>query len=153
MISKTLSRKSIAAFVAVAVLSVYSMVALGGGKVPSGELSISGQVTVNGQKAISGGTVFSDSTIVTAEKSSAIVNLSKLGRVELSPNSSLVLSFTDNSVTGMLDKGVANISTVAGISVNITTKDGAVVVDGTQATSFTVSEAWQHGRFHRIRSR
>lgn len=139
MISKSLSRKSIAAFVAVAVMSVYSMVALGGGKVASGELSISGQVTVNGQKAISGGTLFSGSTLVTAENSSAIVSLSKMGRVELSPNSSLVLNFTDNSVTGMLDKGVANISTVAGISVNITTKDGAVVVDGTQATSFTVS--------------
>jgi hypothetical protein len=139
MISKSLSRKSLAAFVSVAVLSVYSMVALAGGKVASGELSIAGQVTVNGQKAISGGTLFSGSTIVTADNGSAIVSLSKMGRVELSPKSSLILNFTDDSVTGMLDKGVAKVSTVAGVSVNITTKDGAVVVDGTQATSFTVS--------------
>jgi ferric-dicitrate binding protein FerR (iron transport regulator) len=139
MISKSLSRKSLAAFVSVAVLSVYSMVALAGAKVASAELLISGQVTVNGQKAISGGTLFSGSTIVTADNSSAIVSLSKMGRVELSPNSSLILNFTEDGVTGMLDKGVASVSTVAGVSVNLATKDGAVVVDGSQATSFTVT--------------
>ena len=139
MISKSLSRKSLAAFVSVAVLSVYSMVALAGAKVASAELLISGQVTVNGQKAISGGTFFSGSTIVTADNSSAIVSLSKMGRVELSPNSSLILNFTEDGVTGMLDKGVASVSTVAGVSVNLATKDGAVVVDGSQATSFTVT--------------
>ncbi|HEX4899663.1 MAG TPA: hypothetical protein VFV61_03975 [Pyrinomonadaceae bacterium] len=139
MISKSLSRKTLAAFVSVAVLSVYSMVALAGAKVASAELSVSGQVTVNGQKVISGGTLFSGSTVVTADSSTAIVSLSKMGRVELSPNSSLILNFTEESVTGMLDKGVAKVSTVAGVSVNITTKDGAVVVDGSQTTSFTVS--------------
>ncbi|MDQ3472568.1 MAG: FecR domain-containing protein [Acidobacteriota bacterium] len=139
MISKSLSRKTLAAFVSVAVLSVYSMVALAGAKVASGELSVSGQVTVNGQKVISGGTLFSGSTVVTANNSTASVSLSKMGRVELSPNSSLILNFTEESVTGMLDKGVAKVSTVAGVSVNIATKDGAVVVDGSQATSFTVS--------------
>ena len=85
MISKSWSRKTIAASLAVAVLSVYSMVALAapGAKAASGELSVSGQVTVNGQMVISGGTLFSDSVITTAQKSSATVNISKLGRVEL----------------------------------------------------------------------
>jgi hypothetical protein len=141
MISKTWSRKPIAAFLSVAVLSVYSMIALASpeAKVPSGELSISGQVTVNGQKVISGGTLFSDSAIVTSDKSSATVNISKLGRVMLAPNSSLKISFTDKALTGQLDSGIASVSTLAGISVNITTKDGSVVVDGSQATSFTVT--------------
>ncbi|MCM3904925.1 MAG: FecR family protein [Pyrinomonadaceae bacterium] len=145
MISKTLSRKTIAAFLSVAVLSVYSMIALASpeAKVPSGELSIFGQVTVNGQKAISGGTLFSDSVIVTSDSSSATVNLSKVGRVQLAPNSSLTLSFTDTAITGQLDSGTASVSTLAGISVNLTTKDGSVVVDGTQATSFTVNA--KHG--------
>ena len=67
------------------------------------------------------------------------MNISKLGRVQLSPNSSLMLSFTDKALTGQLDSGIANVSTLAGISVNLTTKDGAVVVDGSQATSFTVN--------------
>ncbi len=139
MISKTWSRKPIAACVAVAVLSVYSMVVLASptAKASSGELSVSGQVTINGEKVVSG-TVFSDSLIATSEKSSATVNLSKLGRVELAPNSGLKLSFTDNSVMGLLENGSANVSTLAGNSVNFTTKDGVVMVDGSQTTSFTV---------------
>jgi len=138
MISKTWSRKPIAACLAVAVLSVYSMVVLASPAAKaSGELSVSGQVTVNGENVISG-TVFSDSLIATAEKSSATVNLSKLGRVELAPNSGLKLSFTEKTVDGLLENGSANVSTLAGNSVNFTTKDGVVVVDGSQTTSFTV---------------
>ena len=140
MISKTWSRKSIATVVAVAVLSVYSMVVLAApGAKASGELSVSGQVTVNGQKVISGGTVFTDSTISTAAQSSASVNISKVGRVELSPNSNLRLSFAEKSITAMLETGSAQVSTLTGTTVNLTTKDGTVVVDGSQATSFTVS--------------
>jgi len=141
MISKTWSRKPIAACVAVAILSVYSMVVLASpaAKAPSGELKVSGTVTVNGESVISGGTLFSDSVITTADKSMATVNLSKLGRVELSPNSSLRISFTEKGITGLLDSGSAHVSTLGGVTVNFTTKDGAVVVDGSQATSFTVS--------------
>ena len=140
MISKTWSRKSIATAVAVAVLSVYSMVVLAApGAKASGELSVSGQVTVNGQKVISGGTVFSDSTIITEAQSSALVSISKVGWVELSPKSSLRLSFAENSITAMLETGSAQVSTLAGTTVNLTTKDGTVVVDGSQPTTFTVS--------------
>jgi ferric-dicitrate binding protein FerR (iron transport regulator) len=141
MISKTWSRKPIAACVAVAILSVYSMVVLASpaAKAPSGELSIAGQVTINGENVVSGGTVFSDSIITTAEKSSATVNLSKVGRVELAPSSNLKLSFTDKSINGLLDNGTAHVSTLAGTSVSFTTKDGVVAVDGSQATSFTVN--------------
>jgi len=140
MISKTWSRKPIAACVAVAILSLYSMVVLASpaAKAPSGELSVSGVVAVNGENALAGGTVFSDSLITTAEKSSATVNLSKLGRVEMSAKSGLRLSFTENNITGLLENGSANFSTLAGISVSITTKDGVVTVDGSQPTSFTV---------------
>ena len=140
MISKSWSRKSIATAVAVAVLSVYSMVVLAApGAKASGELSVSGQVTVNGQKVVSGGTVFSDSTISTAAQSSASVSISKVGRVELAPNSNLRLSFADNSITGVLETGSAQVATLTGTTVNLTTKDGTVIVDGSQATTFTVS--------------
>ena len=144
MISTTWSRKSIAACVAVAVLSAYSMVVLASpGAKASGELSVSGQVTVNGQKAISGGTVFSDSVVITSDNSSATVSMSKLGRVELAPNSSLRLSFADNNISASLEGGSANVSTLAGVTVSLTTKDGLVSVDGSKATSFTVDAA--HG--------
>jgi len=141
MISKTWSRKPVAALVAMAILSVYSMVVLASpaAKAPSGELSIAGQVTVNGETSISGGTLFSDSIINTAENSVATVNLSKLGRLQLMPTSNLKLSFTEKSINGLLDNGTTHVSTLAGTAVNFTTKDGVVVVDGSQATSFTVN--------------
>jgi ferric-dicitrate binding protein FerR (iron transport regulator) len=140
MISKTWSRKSIATAVAVAVLSVYSMVVLAApGAKASGELSVGGQVTVNGQKVMSGGTIFSDSTISTAAQSSASVSISKVGRVELAPNSNLRLSFAGNNITALLDTGSAQVSTFAGTTVSLTTKDGTVIVDGKQATSFTIT--------------
>jgi formylmethanofuran dehydrogenase subunit C len=139
MINKTWSRKFIAMSVAAAVLSVSSMLTLASPGARSGELSVSGDVTVNGQKAISGGTIFSDSVIVTAKSSSAVVSLGKLGRVELLANTSVRLSFADNSISGLMDSGRARVSTPAGVSVNLTTKDGSVMVDGSQVTSFTAS--------------
>lgn len=105
----------------------------------SGELSVSGQVMVDGQKMFSGGTVFSDSTITTAEKSNATVSISKLGHVQLGPNSSLRISFAEKNLTALLETGTATVSTLAGVNVNIATKDGTVVVDGSEATSFTVT--------------
>ena len=127
MISRTWSRKSIAFAVAIAVLSVYSMVALAspGQTKMSGELSVSGQVTVNGTSAISGATVFSDSTVQTAANSSAVVSLGKLGRVELLPNTTVKLSFSAGNISASLDSGRLQVSTLAGTSAIVTTKDGA----------------------------
>jgi len=143
MISRTWSRKSIAFCLAVAVLSVYSMVVLAtpgqmGQTGASGELSATGQVTVNGQNAISGATVFSDSTIETGQSSSAVVSLGKIGRVELLPGTILKLSFNETSVTGNIQSGRVRISTPAGVTASIITKDGSAVADGKQASVFTV---------------
>jgi ferric-dicitrate binding protein FerR (iron transport regulator) len=140
MISKSWSRKSIATVVAVAVLSVYSMLVLAAPSAKaSGALAVSGQVTVNGQRVISGGTIFMDSIISTADQSSASVSISKVGRVDLAANSDLRLSFAANSITATLETGRAQVAILAGITVNLTTKDGTVVVDGSQPTTFTVS--------------
>jgi hypothetical protein len=141
MSSRTWSRKSMAIGLAVAVLSVYSMVVLAtpGQTGTTGELSVSGQVSVNGQNAISGATVFSDSTVTTAKGSSAVVSLGKLSRVEVLPESSVKLSFNETSISGMLDSGRVRVSSGSGVSVNIMTKDGVVVADGSQAAVFTVN--------------
>jgi len=139
MTSRNWSRKSIAFVLAIAVLSVYSMVALAKpGQKNAAELSVSGQVTVNGQAAISGATVFSDSVIATAANSSAVVSLGKLGRVELMQNTTVKLSFTDNNISASLDAGRLNVATVAGVSAIVTTKDGAAVADASQAANFLV---------------
>ena len=139
MTSRNWSRKSIAFVLAIAVLSVYSMVALAKpGQKNAAELSVSGQVTVNGQAAISGATVFSDSVIATAANSSAVVSLGKLGRVELMQNTTVKLSFTDNNISASLDAGRLNVATAAGFSAIVTTKDGAAVADASQAANFLV---------------
>lgn len=54
-----------------------------------------GTVTVNGTNAISGATVFSDSTVTTGQNSSAVVSLGKLGRVEVLPDTTMKLTYTD----------------------------------------------------------
>jgi hypothetical protein len=139
MISRTWSRKSLAFCLAVAVLSLYSMVVLATpGQGPAGELSVSGKVTVNGQSAISGATILSDSTVTTGANSSATISLGKNGRVELLQNSSMKVSFTETSIMGSLDAGRTQVSVPAGVTASITTKDGVVVADGSQATAFTI---------------
>ena len=61
--------------------------------------------------------------------SSAVVSLGKLGRVEVMPNSSLKLSFTDNGVSGTLDSGKVRFSTSSGVTSSVMTKDGSAVAD------------------------
>jgi hypothetical protein len=143
MISRTWSRKSIAFCLAVAVLSVYSMVVLAtpgqtGQTGPSGELSVVGQVTVNGQSAISGATVFTDSTIQTGTSSSAVLSLGRSGRVELLPGTTMKLSFTESGLTGVLEAGRARVSVPAGISAVVNTKDASVIADISQADAFMI---------------
>ncbi|HST53617.1 MAG TPA: hypothetical protein VLJ61_16525 [Pyrinomonadaceae bacterium] len=141
MTSRTWSRTPITLALAIAILCTYSMVALAaqqGQAGPTGDLSVVGEVSVNGTSAISGATVFSDSTITTSQNSSAVVSLGKLGRVELLPNSSLKLSFTDTGVSGMLESGRVRVSSSSGVAATVTTKDGAAVADNNQANVFMV---------------
>lgn len=142
MISRTWSRTPIALCLALAILSMSSMVALAapqqGQTGPSGDLSVVGEVSVNGASAISGATVFTDSTITTAKGSSAVVSLGKLGRVELLPDSSLKLSFNETGVTGTLNSGRVRFSTPSGVVASVMTKDGSAVADSSQPNVFLV---------------
>ena len=142
MISRTWSRTPIAFLLAFAILSTYSMVALAapqqGQTGPSGDLSVVGEVSVNGTSAISGATVFSDSAITTAKGSSAVVSLGKLGRVELLPESSMRLIFTETGVTAALEAGRIRVSSPSGIAAMVNTKDGSAVADMAQPNVFTV---------------
>ncbi|MCA1555198.1 MAG: hypothetical protein LC747_00740, partial [Acidobacteria bacterium] len=68
-----------------------------------------------------------------------VVSLGKLGRVELLPESSLKLNFTDNSITGTLDAGRVRYSTSAGTAASVITKDGSAVADNSLPNVFTVN--------------
>jgi hypothetical protein len=139
MTSNTLTRKFVSVWVAVAILMVYSVVLTAKPMVHTGSLSIVGEVTVDGQKVTSGGTFFSDSTIVTAADSRVVLSLGKLGRIELLPNSSLSLTLADSGISGTMNSGRSRVSTPAGVAVNIATKDGAINVDGSEATSVDIN--------------
>jgi hypothetical protein len=104
------------------ILATTSMFALAAGNV-AGEIIISGHgdkasVTLNGEKAFSGRTFFSSGVIATSD-SSAIINLGKLGRVSMAPNSTLNLSFTENSISGEVLGGEVKVLNNEGVTVDV----------------------------------
>lgn len=124
-----------------------SMVAFAApGNALSGEITVSGSyvdgnqpsVSLNGEKALSGRTFFSSGTISTPEGTSATINLGKLGRVSMSPNSSLSLNLSDNNISGDLASGQIRVLNNEGVTVNIRTNDNVVTNDTNTAGNFTV---------------
>ena len=106
---------------------------------PGKFLEVVGNVTVNGTQAISGATVDSDSSITTAARSSAVVSLGKLGRVEVLPSSTMKLTFADASVSvSMLDQGRVRISSSSNVNASTTTNDGTVTTTGNQRNEYLV---------------
>lgn len=144
MLGKNCFRKIFTSLTAVAVLCVYSTVALAIPKDITGEITVTGQVTVNGITAVSNATLVSGSTIVTGPNSSAVVSLGKNGRVEISADSNIVLNFSANSIVGILSSGKARVSNAAGVATTITTKDATVIADSGQADVFTVEVECSH---------
>jgi hypothetical protein len=122
----------------VAVFAATSLVASAAPEknVSMGELIVSGSsvdgnepaVMLNGEKAFSGRTFFSSGTIATTEKTSATVNLGKLGSVSLSPNSVLSLNFDKNTINGTLTAGQINVANSEGVNVNIVNTDGSAII-------------------------
>jgi ferric-dicitrate binding protein FerR (iron transport regulator) len=104
-----------------------------------GEISAAGAVKVDGLTAFSGQTFFSGNSISTARKSSAVVNLGKLGRIELMEDSAVSLSFDETSLTGRLDDGSIRLSIPAGVHMTMATKGAAVSNDDSQPAVFSVS--------------
>ena len=129
MNSKTLIRKALSLCLMVAIYATYSMVTLASTEKIAGELLISGKnssVKVNGETAQNGRSVFTASTISTPENTSAIINLGKLGKLELAPNTTANISFTEKGINGDLLSGKI---TVLGSNnaVNIRTTEGKIV--------------------------
>ena len=142
MNSKTWISKALSMCLAVAILVTYSMVALAGTDKIAGELLVTGKningqtpvVQVNGETAQSGRSIFSSNTITTPDNASAIINLGKIGKIELAPNTTLTLSFNDKGISGSLSAGRVTvlsasetvvINTVGGKSVNLKVGESA----------------------------
>lgn len=134
MNSKLWIRKALSMCLCVAVLATYSMVALAGPGKAAGELTVSGKningeapfVLVNGETARSGRSVFSGSTIATQNNTGAVMNLGKLGTIELAPSTTLNLTFDENGIFGELTSGKVSVLGAAD-NVMIRTLDGNTV--------------------------
>lgn len=127
----------------VATIATYSMVTLASSEKVVGELFISGKnlsgetafVKVNGEAAQNGRAVFSSSTIVTPDNASAVINLGKIGKIELAPATTLGLTFNENGISGDLLAGRVTVLNASG-KVNIKTLDGVVSLNaGESATT------------------
>lgn len=141
MISRNWSRKPLALTLAAAILSTYSMVALAAPTQEtrqSAEITVSGKGKVNGVAVTSGGTLFSGDT-VEVEPNSTVTVSGKFGRVELLSGAIFEkVSFSDSSLSGMLNAGRARVTSPQGVAVNLNTKDGSAVADSAQASAFSV---------------
>ena len=106
-------RKALSMCLVVALIATYSMVTLANSERIAGELLVSGKsvngqtpfVKINNEAAQSGRSVFSSSTVVTPENASAVINLGKIGKIELAPNTTLTLSFSEKGMSGDLTSG------------------------------------------------
>lgn len=128
MNSNKLLKKALSLCLTVAILATYSMTTLAGGDKVAGQLLISGKtadalVKINGEAVKNGASVFSSSTIATPEDTSAVVDLGKMGKIELAPRTTLALTFGEKSISGNLLAGQIKILS-ASQEVSMTTLDG-----------------------------
>ncbi len=90
----------------------------------SGELWMNGDASVNGKSASTGLAVLSGNRIQTGKNGTAVINFGKLGRIKLQPESDLVLTFTETTINGNLNTGVALVNAPEFVVVNIKTPCG-----------------------------
>lgn len=131
MNSKLWINKALSMCLVVALLATYSMTTLAGAGKIAGELKVTGKnfngetpsITVNGEAAKSGRSVFSSSTLATPDEASAVIDLGKIGAIQLAPKTNLVLSFTEKGISGDLLAGSVTVLNAAD-TVSITTVGG-----------------------------
>lgn len=124
-------RKALSTCLVAAVVAASSMVSLAGSGKLAGELLVTGKningdapsVNVNGEVAKSGRSVFSNSTIATSENAGAIISIGQVGKVELAPKTSLVLSFDEKGISGNLISGKLTVLNASN-SVDVKTASG-----------------------------
>jgi hypothetical protein len=128
-------------FVSLLAFSFFLMTSPVSAQAPSkavGELASAALVKINGYSAVSGTTIFSGNRVGTAQEGRAIINLGKLGRVELGAETDLTLRFSTGQLSGELHSGRTLVSAPAGVVISISTAKGLVTTDGRQAAALTV---------------
>lgn len=106
-----------------------------------GKLLVVGAATINGKKALSGSTIFNHNRIAVANTAGnfATIVLDKLGRVDLTPGTELILRFANGLISGELLAGEAVIKNHVGVKVALQTPVGLVAVSGQDPVATVVS--------------
>lgn len=128
MNSRLWVRKALSMCLAVATIATYSMNALANTEKFAGEILIIGKTTdgqnssvkINGEAVQSGRSVFSASTIATPDNTTAVINLGKIGKIEVESNTVISLSFDEKGITGNLTTGhIKVLNALDKVNVNI----------------------------------
>lgn len=144
MNSKLWIRKALSTCLVIATMLTYSMVSLANSEKIAGEILVTGKnvngqlplVNVNGEAVQSGRSIFSSSTIATSENAGAVISLGKLGKIELSPNTTLALSFNEKGMSGDLANGRVTVLDVAdSMLVNVANGKSVALKSGESTSS------------------
>src|SRR6185295_5051953 len=122
MLIKTSSVRFLTLFLSLVFLAGMSQLASPAARAhedPVGLLTVTGMVKVNGKPAATGDIVASGSLVETAAKSSAVVSLGKLGRVEATAETKMTLRYGDNNIGVLLDAGIVRVNTGEGVTATI----------------------------------
>lgn len=105
---------------------------------PLGELLAARGASVDDSIASPGLTLLQGSRIKTSAQGGAVLNLGRLGRVTLGPESELVLESSGNALSGRLNSGWMIVSSPKGVGVAIKTADGFAAADGAEASTLRI---------------
>lgn len=124
MTTNTSSVRSLALFLSLTFLALSLQIAMPAAHAEDqmGQLTVTGMVKVNGQPAATGDIVASGSGIETAARSSAVVSLGKLGRVEALPETQMKLRYDDRSISILIEAGSVRVETGPGVTATVTYK-------------------------------
>jgi len=103
-----------------------------------GEVVSASQAKINGFSAISGMTVFSNNRVMTGQHGSAVINLGKLGRIEIGAETDMTLRLSEASIGGELRSSRVVVSARAGIAIAVNTAKSMVTTDGRQPAVLTI---------------
>jgi hypothetical protein len=107
----------------------------------TGEIVSASKTTINGFSAISGATVFNNNRIRTGKEGAAIINLGRLGRIELGPDTDMTLRISEASIGGELrstQTGQMIVSAQKGVTVAVNAAEGVVTTDGREPAVLTI---------------
>jgi hypothetical protein len=107
----------------------------------TGEIVSASKTTLNGFSAVSGATVFNNNRIRTGKEGAAVINLGRLGRIELGPDTDMTLRISEASIGGELrstQTGQMVVSAQKGVTIAVNAAEGVVTTDGLEPAVLTI---------------